>query len=181
MPIDLPDEPDGDTQLLDQPDDPPTLTDISNAVTYNHNLLVSHQVQDQDSASSDDIGRGVVYQTKLVQAQAGENVAPPWFAPALAAAFAVGLAPLTRVSHKTHNLACGDGRTRRFLEVPFVDGTLPTEDPHNLPALLNVDDVNALTGPEVTSYLQGYNLPFQQLMNNRKRAIRSEIGCTAAT
>lgn len=106
---------------------------------------------------------------------AGQDVPPAWFAPALAAA----LAPVTRIAHKTYNLASGDGRTRHFQVVPFVDGTLPTADPHNLPALTSVDDLNALTGPEATAYLVGYGLPHHHNINIRKNAIRREIGCTA--
>ena len=93
MPIDLPNQPNGPTRLPPQPDDPPTLTDISNSVTYNQRLLVSHRKEPvyclsfnfsltcifhseagtQNSASSDDIGRGREYQVQLVQAQAGQG------------------------------------------------------------------------------------------------------------
>ena len=36
-----------------------------------------------------------------------------------------------------------------------------------------------LTGPEATSYLVGYGLPHQHQVNDRRNAIRIEIGCTA--
>ncbi|EDR03703.1 uncharacterized protein LACBIDRAFT_306810 [Laccaria bicolor S238N-H82] len=199
MPIDVPDQPNG-AQLPPQPNDPPTLTDLCNALMYNHRLRLSHRKEplyhssfnfsltclfrseleldcmNQNFASSDDVGRGVMYQAKLIQAYAGQDVeAPAWFAPALAAC----LAPVTRVAHRAYNLSCGDGRSRHFQVLPFVDGTLPTAEPHNLPALTNVDKVNGLTGPQATAYLAGYGLPHQQNIDLRKRAIRSEIGCTA--
>ena|ERR1700722_13458088 len=137
MPVNLPNQPHGLTRLPAQPNDPPTLNDITNSVMYNQQLLISFRKEPlshlsfdlsltcimiseagvANSASSDDVGRGEVYKAQLVQAQAGASecffnvnsclydwtsfidIAPPWFAPALAAGLAVGLAPLTHIAH----------------------------------------------------------------------------------
>jgi len=181
MAVNLPNQPHGPTHLPPQPNNPPTLNDITNSVVYNQQLLISFQAGVANSVSSNDVGRGEVYKAQLVQAQAGAsaNIAPPWFAPALAAGLVVGLAPLTRVAHTTYNLACGDGRTRNFKVVPFVNGTLPTAAQPNLPVLTSIDDIMNLTGPEATRYLVGYGLPHQHHVNDRRNAIRIEIGCTA--
>lgn len=116
MPIDVPDQPNG-AQLPPQPNDPPTLTDLCNALMYNHRLRLSHQLEldcmNQNFASSDDVGRGVMYQAKLIwQAYAGQDVeAPAWLAPALAA----GLAPVTRVAHKAYSLSCAPCISKYYL------------------------------------------------------------------
>lgn len=119
--------------------------------------------------TNDHVGEGAVAQN------AGDAVPPPWFAPALAAS----LAPLTRVAHVAYNLNAGDGRTRRFEVIPFLDGTLPTGPPHNLPALVNVVIINSLTGPQATAYLQGYGKPVPHHVADRRKAIRIAVGCTA--
>ena len=100
------------------------------------------------------------------------------------------------MSKLTYNLLCGDRRSCPFKVVPFINGELPTDQPvcpvplfcthltilchqHNLPALLNVGAINALTGQQANDYLVGYNLPVPHTIVQRKKAIYVEIGCTA--
>ena len=49
---------------------------------------------------------------------------------------------------------------------------------HQLPPLRNIDNVQALTGPQATAYLIGYGLPHVQAIAAQQRAIEIEIGCT---
>ena len=49
---------------------------------------------------------------------------------------------------------------------------------HQLPPLRNIDNVQALTGPQATAYLVGYGLPHVQAIAAQQRAIEIEIGCT---
>ncbi|KAF8807541.1 hypothetical protein BYT27DRAFT_7223358 [Phlegmacium glaucopus] len=176
MPIALPNPPAGHTELPPPPQDPATLTDICNAVAYNKRLLVSREV---GIATKDDVGRGVLYQTAITTQHAGAQAGQPqWFGPALAAGLAAGLAPLTRITSMTYNLLSGDGRSRPFQVIPFANGVLPTDPPHNLPALVDIVAIRMLTGPEATAYLVGYNLPVPNAVRARKVAICHEIGCT---
>jgi hypothetical protein len=126
MPLPPPNPPAVNTPLPPQPQDPATLVDISNAIAYSKQVLVSHGMigtsffmtrfsspPEAGVATKDQVGAGAVYQAALIAQNSGGGmmspcnsigtlidhlssaVAPPWFAPALAA----GLAPLTRVAH----------------------------------------------------------------------------------
>ncbi len=98
------------------------------------------------------------------------------------------------MSKQSYNLTCGDGRARTFKVVPFVNGELPTAPPvcrflvvlcssefccqHNLPALHNEGDIDALLDQEASDYLIGYRAHVAHLVADRKRQIYLEIGCT---
>jgi len=98
------------------------------------------------------------------------------------------------MSKQSYNLSCGDGHSRAFKIVPFVNGDLLMAPPvchflvvlcsseffgqHNLPALHNEGDIDALNGPEAASYLDGYQAHVADLVIDCKRQIRLEIGCT---
>ncbi|KAI8851633.1 hypothetical protein BC829DRAFT_386504 [Chytridium lagenaria] len=60
---------------------------------------------------------------------------------------------------KTHNFRCGNGlgAGRQYVEVPREDGHTPGEE--GLPVILNVGNFMALTGPQLTAYLQFYGVP----------------------
>ncbi|KAF5381565.1 hypothetical protein D9615_005636 [Tricholomella constricta] len=171
MPVPLPNPPAANTPLPPQPQEPPTREDIANAITYNEKVLVGHEA---GVASEDQVRAGAAYEAALIAQNAGDTVPPPWFAPAMAS--------LTRIARNlciTHNCLAGDGRVRRFEVIPFHDGTLPTDPPHNLPPLVNVAAINALTGPQATAYLRGYGRPIPRSVATRRRAIRDTVGCTA--
>ena len=122
MPVQLPNPPTGPTLLPPPPQDPPTLVDISNAAVYNKQILDSYGkacfsffcwnspflidmpcYKEAGIATRDDVGAGAIYQAAVIarNADGGQghplvpSVAPPWFAPAVAAS----LAPLTRFSY----------------------------------------------------------------------------------
>jgi hypothetical protein len=97
------------------------------------------------------------------------------------------------MSKQAYNLQSGDGLSRVFKIVPFVNGDLPTAPPvcrflvvlcpaafrcqHNLPALHSERDVDALLDQEVTDYLIGYQALVADLpVADRKRQILLEIG-----
>ena len=50
---------------------------------------------------------------------------------------------------------------------------------HNLPPLVDVGVINALTGLQATAYLIGYGRPVPNLVIDRRKAIRIAVGCTA--
>ncbi|KAF5379190.1 hypothetical protein D9615_005901 [Tricholomella constricta] len=167
MPVPLPNPPAANAVLPPHPQDPAILQDIANAIEYNRVIRATQM------PTGDQVGAGAVYEAALIAQHAGGAVAPPWFAPALAA----GLAPLMRTAHINYNLCAGDGHSRRFQVVPFLDGTLPTGPPHNLPPLVNLQVVNTLTGPQATAYLQGYGQPVPNGIAARRRAICDAVGC----
>ncbi|KIL59133.1 hypothetical protein M378DRAFT_169794 [Amanita muscaria Koide BX008] len=169
MPIQLPPPPTGRTPLPAPPQDPPTLRDISDARSYNRNIQIS---RDQGIATHADVAQGMVYEAALVAHHVREAIVPAWFVPALAQ----GLAPVTRIASKTYNLQAGTGRERPFQIVPFPNGTLPTAPPHNLPALTNVDAIDALTARQCARYLRGYNIAVPATVQERRTAIKLEIG-----
>ncbi|KAF8235139.1 hypothetical protein L208DRAFT_783271 [Tricholoma matsutake] len=171
MPVPPPNPPAVNTPLPPQPQDPATLVDISNAIAYNKQVLVSYEA---GVGTKDHVGAGAVYEAALIAQNAGGAVAPLWFGPALAA----GLAPLTRVAHITHNLLAGDGHSHPFEVIPFLNGTLPTDPQHNLPPLVDVGVINALTGPQATAYLVGYGRPVPNLVADCRKAICIAVGST---
>ncbi|KAM6503058.1 hypothetical protein JOM56_000001 [Amanita muscaria] len=174
MPIPLPPPPAGQTPLPAPPQDPPTLRNISDARSYNRSIQIS---RDQGIATHADLAQGMVYEAALVARHAGGAIAPAWFAQALAEGLTPALAPVTRIASKTYNLQAGTGRARQFQIVPFPDGTLPNAPPHNLPTLTNIDVIDALTGRQCTRYLRGYNLVVPAAVQERRTAIKLEIGC----
>ncbi|KAM6504438.1 hypothetical protein JOM56_001381 [Amanita muscaria] len=188
MPVRRPNPPACPTELPPMPQDPPTLIDISNAIDYNKNILISHET---GLVTQEDVGAGVIYQAALITRNGGADVPPIWFDAAVAQAMvqplAASLAPLhhticmmNRTIAMTYNLCAGDGYSRHFMVVPFVNGADPTAAPYNLPALVNVRAITDLTGPQCTVYLNGYNLIVPQAIADRKRVIGSEIGCSIA-
>lgn len=73
-------------------------------------------------------------------------------------------------NHQLH-----DGSTTDFKIVPFTDGSMPPQAPvsyplhdpwithilaiqHNLPPLVDAAAIRALTGPQATTYANGYGL-----------------------
>ncbi|KAL6301899.1 hypothetical protein BKA93DRAFT_795519 [Sparassis latifolia] len=93
------------------------------------------------------------------------------------------LAKIRSTSTKTHNKLSAEGTFYPYEEVPFVDNSLPTEAPHDLPLLHSEAAVDGLTGPQATSYFQGY-YPAQVVPHTvaaRLLAIKRAIGCTRGT
>ncbi|KAF5381721.1 hypothetical protein D9615_005626 [Tricholomella constricta] len=129
--------------------------------------------QEVGTSTKDQVGAGAVYESPLIAQHAGGDVAPPWFAPTENA-----IMGLSRLATITHNLLSGDGHARPFVVVPFPNGAMPTDPPHNLPALVNVAIINALTGPQSTAYLQGYGVPVPNQVAARRTALRAVVGCT---
>ncbi|KAF8239787.1 hypothetical protein L208DRAFT_1236355 [Tricholoma matsutake] len=171
MPLPPPNPPAVNTPLPPQPQDPATLVDISNAITYNKQVLVSYEA---GVATKDHVRVGAVYEAALVVQNASGGIVSL----SLAAGLAAGLAPLTHIAHITHNLLAGDGCSHSFEVVPFLNGTLLTDPQHNLP-LVDVGVINALTGPQATAYLVGYGQPVPNLVADCQKAICVVVGCTA--
>eukprot|EP00123_Amoebidium_parasiticum_P008808 comp19032_c0_seq4/m.21447 comp19032_c0_seq4/g.21447 ORF comp19032_c0_seq4/g.21447 comp19032_c0_seq4/m.21447 type:complete len:182 (-) comp19032_c0_seq4:457-1002(-) len=80
---------------------------------------------------------------------------------------------------KAFNRTCSDGMAVSFEVVRFPDGSDPTQPPHELPPLCNVEDLKKLTGPEMKTYLEGYNAVVPKGLEERRRALARTIGCAA--
>jgi len=100
---------------------------------------------------------------------------PAWFEPAVRKVLNDVLTPVKRTAARSYNLQCRDGIARPFEIVPFLDGRLPTDQPHNLPALRNAEAIQGLSAQEVNTYMTGYGLDLT--IQEPKRAIGREIGC----
>jgi hypothetical protein len=50
---------------------------------------------------------------------------------------------------------------------------------NNLPPLVDVGIINALTGPQATAYLVGYGQPVPNAVADRRKAVRIAIGCAS--
>ena len=90
-----------------------------------------------------------------------------------------------------------DGGFAPFTVVPFNDGSMPTQAPvsfpsvdsqknlrigdtqHNLPPLVNVAAIRALTAAQTTAYAAGYGLGNVGAAPARRFAIGRAVGCTA--
>ncbi|RDB15799.1 hypothetical protein Hypma_003643 [Hypsizygus marmoreus] len=134
-------------------------------------------VSEANVATEDPVEEAATFQADQMSPNAANTVEPPWFKPTVHAALTKAFADFMRCTMTAQNMMSGDGRVRPFRVVPFIDGSLPTDPPHNLPALLNVAVINALTGEEATAYLVGYDLPVPRTLAARKKAIRIEVGC----
>jgi hypothetical protein len=94
MPVPLPPAPAGGTPLPEEPNDPPTLEDVYNAVQYFSEVKVDHgklqfpsnetpfqgsdlwtftETQMADAATQDDVARAAVYQTAVSVAHAADS------------------------------------------------------------------------------------------------------------
>jgi hypothetical protein len=88
-----------------------------------------------------------------------------------------------------------DGSFIPFAIVPFKDGCMPAEVlfhlildmayipvalQHNLPPLLNVAAIRALTAPQTIAYAKGYSLGHIAKAANRRGAIGRAVGCSVA-
>ena len=112
--------------------------------------------------------------------------APVWFGPAIQAAIQAALQPIKDALQPIHamtaknwNTLAGDGLSRPWNIVPFANGTDPTLAPNYLPPLNSLDNIRALTGPQLTAYLQGYALGIQipQQLDARRRLLAPLVGC----
>ncbi|KAJ7056970.1 hypothetical protein C8F01DRAFT_1086646 [Mycena amicta] len=85
-------------------------------------------------------------------------------------------ANLAILKAQTSNARRGNGGQVPYFIVPFPNGDDPTIAPHHLPPLHSVSDIDALSGPNRTKYLQGYSLPVVGSPAIRCRTIAQHIG-----
>jgi hypothetical protein len=85
---------------------------------------------------------------------------------------------LTQQSAKNWNSAAGDGITKPWMPVPFLDGGNPTEAPHNLPPVTNVGELCQLAAIHQTAYLRGYGIAIglNRPEMERRQALGRAIG-----
>ncbi|KAN0109213.1 hypothetical protein V8E52_009541 [Russula decolorans] len=181
MPIQLPLPPAG-VNLPAQPHSPPTLPDVVAAKSYQARVDVAVASASQpdsqapNAPTADDAARADVYKTNIIMAHSAEAAAPAWFQPAMTLA----LAPIQIKLAQTRNYQLYDGGFTPFMIVPFNDGSMPTQDPHNLPPLINVAAIRVLTSPQTIAYAAGYGLVITGTAATRQAAIGRAIGCTVA-
>ncbi|KAK9357176.1 hypothetical protein V1504DRAFT_465463 [Lipomyces starkeyi] len=77
-------------------------------------------------------------------------------------------------AHLSANRAA-DGVRTPFYIIPFRDGSLPTQPPHSLPALSNVDVIENLNAGQLREYCTGYGYPVGNPVQMRAR-IKTAIG-----
>ncbi|KAF8237577.1 hypothetical protein L208DRAFT_1211071, partial [Tricholoma matsutake] len=65
-----------------------------------------------------------------------------------------------------------------FMIVPFNDGSMPTQAPHNLLPLVTAAAIGALTMAQSTAYAVGYALENVEAAPLRQIVIRRAVGCT---
>ncbi|KAH9999080.1 hypothetical protein BJV77DRAFT_978822 [Russula vinacea] len=88
------------------------------------------------------------------------------------------LVSMKRMDAKAWNIHCNDGHQRQYRVMPFLNGDIPAQAPHNLPELQNVDVIRGLNGQQTASYMNGYGLGnVHLLIADQKRLIGQEIGC----
>lgn len=103
-----------------------------------------------------------------------QDAVPAWFEPAMTTL----LAPIRITLAQTRNFHFLDGSIIPFMIVPFNDGSMPTEAPHNLLPLVNVAAVRALTEAQTTAYAVGYALGNVGPAPAGRAAIGRAVGCT---
>ncbi|EGO00633.1 hypothetical protein SERLA73DRAFT_178492 [Serpula lacrymans var. lacrymans S7.3] len=87
------------------------------------------------------------------------------------------------ITAKSHNILCDSNVNGqpKYEEVPFPDGSLPTDGQHKLPLLSTSEAVDELSSAEATAYHEGYypgvTPPYS--LGSRKSAIKQAIGCRA--
>jgi len=167
MPVQLPPQPPG-INLPVHPEDPPTLNDIVAAKYYKALVNVAVASQMPDAPNADDAARA--------DANSTEDAAPAWFQPAVAQA----LAPIQITLAQMWNFQLLDGSYTPFKIVPFSNGSMPTQPPHNLPPLNNVAAIRALTAAQTHAYCAGYDLGNIGQAQARRAAIGRAVGCTVA-
>ncbi|KAH9999082.1 hypothetical protein BJV77DRAFT_1064558 [Russula vinacea] len=191
MPVQPPAAPAGVGQPAEL-NDPPTLENVKSAIQYS-NAVQNRHLNQPEGASEDDAARGALYATNIMvahNAQGNLAAAPAWFAGAVLqvingpneicdsiAEIRASLISMKRMDAKAWNIHCDDGHQRPYCVMPFLNGGIPTQPPHNLPELRNVDAIRGLDGPQSASYMNGYGLGYIHLIVERKRRIGQEIGC----
>ncbi|KAF9510082.1 hypothetical protein BS47DRAFT_1364782 [Hydnum rufescens UP504] len=145
------------------PADPPALADVARAHIVKQDVYFSYNTvffiiggENELPATLADLGRAVVYEhmvTRAVAMGGNQVIAPAWFAPVQqllnnmwqevthvqqGANNYVRLAELINVQNT-------DSQIFPFALVLFNDGTDPTQEPHNLPALTSIHAINRLT------------------------------------
>ncbi|KAK9320578.1 hypothetical protein V1517DRAFT_354375 [Lipomyces orientalis] len=80
---------------------------------------------------------------------------------------------LSRLDNVANRAA--DGVNTTFSVIPFRDGSMPTEHPHNLPPLHRLAAVNTLNREHLNAYCAGYGIPAGRVADMRI-GLRMAIG-----
>ncbi|KAF5375662.1 hypothetical protein D9615_009378 [Tricholomella constricta] len=103
----------------------------------------------------------------IVPAAAGPPaVAPPWFQDAIEhfrVEFRNEMRAMIRAEvfpklHRLMNQRVEDGTIIPYVYLPFTNGDDPTQPPHNLPPLDNVNAIENLNEQDLAAYLTGYGI-----------------------
>ncbi len=122
---------------------------------------------------------------QIIEAHGGATVAPPWFAPAIAAAIAAALAPILEFQAKVYN-SSATLPEHSIVGVPIVVppaliAAVPEPVVNGVTIVFpsTVQALQSMTDAEVRAFLTAYNLPVVGINNTqvkRKNALASFIG-----
>jgi hypothetical protein len=155
--------------------DPLTLNEVGDAHVE---TLAKERLFQQNAVNASELGACIVREHAVAHEHVAlaypAAVAPPWFIPALHLALQPIREQLFQMeieSARTWNSAAGDGLAKPWKVVKFTNGDMPTQPPHNLPRIANRNELDALTGAQLASYLIGYAAPVgpAQLSSRRRR------------
>ncbi|KAJ7116077.1 hypothetical protein C8R44DRAFT_880451 [Mycena epipterygia] len=138
--------------------------------------------------TEDNVGHDVIYERAVAEAHNPIAVAPAWAQGLIAsvAALTTTVNDMRVDQLKLANSSLGDGRGFPLNIIPFkvvLPGQPgqpalqdPTLAPHNLPPLLNIDDIGTLLVPELAAYGVGYGIVLPRHIRQRKEAVARAIG-----
>ncbi|KAJ6619238.1 hypothetical protein B0H10DRAFT_2026616 [Mycena sp. CBHHK59/15] len=163
-----------------QPQNPPTLTDITDAHEYNERISAARAAAvfggHQPSPSNDVAARGLIYEKQVIEFNAGVAADPAWFQAWDQNSFQPLVSKVDVLTARMENGHRAMGHQDPFAIVPFRDGSDPTAAPHALPALHNTDNIRQLTGAQSTRYCTSYGIAQPGNLANRRRLIARHIG-----
>ncbi|KAJ7088649.1 hypothetical protein C8R44DRAFT_819221 [Mycena epipterygia] len=158
-----------------------SLLDIYNAHEYNTRLAaarqsVVHGPGNLAAPSQADVAEGLIYEKRVIDANAGQAVAPPWFSQWNRQSFEPFVRRMDTHVARSANQSRATGHQAPFAILDFLDGSDPTGPVHGLPALRNTSNIRALTSAQSTLYCTNYGIIPAGNHASRKKHIATYIG-----
>eukprot|EP01033_Poteriospumella_lacustris_P012506 gene12506-8941_t len=171
---------------------PPVLGDVAN-IALHRQRVVKRKLEEPLAISDDDVANVIIAEHAVVQNVGGAQVAPPWFAPAMAAALENALAPLqvgiatlqkdvTAIRADVATLQTDvvnlTARSNNSLSVADTDPLLPVAvggvPPANFPA--DIAALRSLSGAPLHDLEDYYGLPHDHSEGRRRFRLAKKLG-----